>query len=303
MKKYASKLLLFGEYTIIKGGSALAFPLSNYCGNWDFSDDVDNANLLEWKKYIEGEQSHNSSVFGIDTERFEVDLKKGLFFNSDIPMGYGVGSSGALCAALYDEYAVKISKLSPASENVFQLKMIFQMLENFFHGSSSGVDPLICYLNQPLLLKGKREAELIKLKSPINNQSAIFLLDTRRSRQTEPLVNFFLEKLKNENFSTSFEMEWCVYNEAIIEAFLNQNHIDFFENIHLLSQFQYNHLSRMIPDDFVEIWKNGLESQLYTIKLCGAGGGGFLLGFTEDWEATKKVLRVSGFELIRVRTL
>lgn len=303
MKKYASKLLLFGEYTIIKGGSALAFPLSNYSGNWDFSDKFDNKNLLEWKKYIETEQAKNPTLFEINTKRFEADLNNGLFFNSDIPMGYGVGSSGALCAALYDEYATKTSKYLPISKNIFQLKIIFQTLENFFHGSSSGIDPLICYLNEPLLLKGKTEAELITLKPPTKANSAIFLLDTKCPRQTEPLVNFFLEKLKKEEFNTKFEEEWCNYNEVVIEAFLNQNHALFFENLHLLSQFQLHHLSQMIPNDFVDIWKYGLESQLYTVKLCGAGGGGFLLGFTEDWEGTKRMLRVSGYESIRVRTL
>ena len=291
MKKYASKLLLFGEYAIIKGGSALAFPLPNYTGYWDFSDGVDNENLKKWAVYIKKEQTKNSTIFDIDTQRFEADLQRGLYFNSNIPMGYGVGSSGALCAALYDEYSVKTAKLPPTEANVFQLKTIFQTLENFFHGSSSGIDPLICYLNEPLLLKGKTDAELVTLKPKKNPKSAIFLLDTKRPRKTEPLVNFFLEKLKNEDFNAAFEKEWCVYNELIINDLLNQNDVDFYKNLHKLSSFQFEHLEKMIPDDFKEIWKNGLETQLYTIKLCGAGGGGFLLGFTEDWEA----LRVASY--------
>jgi mevalonate kinase len=293
MKKYASKLLLFGEYTIIKGGSALAFPLPNYVGYWDFSVGVNNENLKKWCLYIETAQTKKPTIFDIDTQRFEADLKRGLFFNSNIPTGYGVGSSGALCAALYDEYSEKTVKLQPTEANVFPLKTIFQILENFFHGSSSGIDPLICYLNDPLLLKGKTDAELVTLKPKKNTKSVIFLLDTKRPRKTEPLVNLFLEKLKNEDFNTAFENEWCVYNELIINDFLNQNDVDFYKNLHKLSSFQFEHLSRMIPDDFKEIWKNGLETQLYTIKLCGAGGGGFLLGFTEDWEA----FRVSSYGL------
>lgn len=303
MKKYASKLLLFGEYTIIKGGSALAFPLPNYVGYWDFSLRVNNENLKKWCRYIQEAQSKNPTLFEIDTQRFEADLKRGLFFNSNIPTGYGVGSSGALCAALYDEYSVKTTKLQPNEANVFQLKTIFQTLENFFHGSSSGIDPLICYLNEPLLLKGKTDAELVTLKPKKNPQSAIFLLDTKRPRKTEPLVNFFLEKLKNEDFNTAFENEWCVYNELIINDFLNQNDENFYKNLQKLSSFQFEHLAKMIPDDFKEIWKNGLESGHYTIKLCGAGGGGFLLGFTENWEAFRVAsyeLRVSGYEFFAI---
>lgn len=33
-RKYQAKLLLFGEYTIIKGGQALAMPLSHYEASW-----------------------------------------------------------------------------------------------------------------------------------------------------------------------------------------------------------------------------------------------------------------------------
>ena len=38
---------------------------------------------------------------GSDTElnAFQRDLDAGLFFQSDIPTGYGLGSSGALCAS------------------------------------------------------------------------------------------------------------------------------------------------------------------------------------------------------------
>jgi mevalonate kinase len=300
MKKYASKLLLFGEYTIIKGGLALAFPLPNYQGNWAFSTKIDNKNLIKWKDYIDTAQAENPTIFNIDTHKFGADLKRGLYFESDIPTGYGVGSSGALCAALYDEYSVKTAKLPPTKANIFSLKTIFQTLENFFHGSSSGIDPLICYLNQPLLIKGKTEAELITFSPAKSSKSVIFLLDTKRPRKTEPLVNLFLKKLKNEDFNTAFENEWCFYNEKIITAFLNQNDTVFYQNLHKLSTFQFRYLPQMIPDDFKNIWKNGLENGLYTLKLCGAGGGGFLLGFTEDWAATEAFL--GRFGIISTRT-
>lgn len=289
-KKYPAKVLLFGEYSIIKGNSALAFPLIEYFGNWAFDNHVDNDNLKKWTTYINKIQQANPVDFQIDTNRFYNDLSKGLFFKSNIPMGYGVGSSGALCAALYDEYSVKNKRLPAKNDTIFTLKRIFQDLENFFHGSSSGVDPLICYINQPLLLKGKAEADLINLKKPTNNGGAVFLLNTQQPRQTEPLVHFFLEQLKKEDFEKAFENEWCIYNENMISAFLNQDYADFFNNLQQLSQFQFKYLPPMIPKGFENIWETSLEHQQFTLKLCGAGGGGFLLGFTEDWETTKDLL-------------
>lgn len=299
LKKYPAKVLLFGEYTIIKGNSALAFPSDEYFGNWAFDNNINNKNLSDWMTYINKIQQANSVDFQIDTNRFKNDLSKGLFFSSNIPMGYGVGSSGALCAALYDEYSIENQRLVPKNDTIFTLKRIFQDLENFFHGSSSGVDPLICYLNQPLLLKGKTEANLIELKKPINNGGAVFLLNTKQPRQTEPLVNFFLEQLRNEDFEDAFENEWCIYNEKIITAFLNQNYTKLFENLQLLSEFQLQYLPPMIPKGFEKFWKSSLEHQDFTIKLCGAGGGGFLLGFTQNWGKTSQLLS-KNFEIIKI---
>ena len=54
----------------------------------------------------------------------------------------------------------------------------------------------------------------------------------------------------------------------------------------------------MIPISFRELWEKGISSSIYTLKLCGSGGGGFLLGFTKDFEATKK--EFPGFTLQKV---
>ena len=38
------------------------------------------------------------------------------------------------------------------------------------------------------------------------------------------------------------------------------------------------------------LWQEGIDSNAYYLKLCGSGGGGFILGFTEDIEAAKSKL-------------
>lgn len=296
MKIYTAKVLLFGEYTIIKGSKALAFPLKTYQGSWKYSKSIDNENLKNWSKYIDSQLFINDCQF--DMKRFNIALSEGLYFDSDIPIGYGVGSSGALCAALYDEFSVPNTQLKIDKNSIFKLKNIFQILENFFHGSSSGIDPLICYLQKALLLKGKESVELINLKPSEDSNTTIFLLDTKQPRQTEPLVNLFLKSLKNKNFNKKIEEELCVYNEEAIEAFLAQNAAALFKNLALISQFQLNNFPSMIPKGFEELWANSLEEKVFTLKLCGAGGGGFILGFTQDWKGTKAIL--NNFDLIKV---
>jgi mevalonate kinase len=65
------------------------------------------------------------------------DFEKGWSFNSSIPIGHGVGSSGAYVAAVYDRYLAGKKHFDYASPSTTMANM-----EAFFHGSSSGMDPV-----------------------------------------------------------------------------------------------------------------------------------------------------------------
>jgi mevalonate kinase len=45
----------------------------------------------------------------------------------------------------------------------------------------------------------------------------------------------------------------------------------------------------MIPDSIRPVWEQGLKSGAYTLKLCGAGGGGFLLGIAQNTATLEKL--------------
>ena len=47
-----------------------------------------------------------------------------------------------------------------------------------------------------------------------------------------------------------------------------------------------DHFKPMIPSQFHEVWKK-VETNDYYLKLCGSGGGGFILGFTEVLKSRK----------------
>ena len=47
----------------------------------------------------------------------------------------------------------------------------------------------------------------------------------------------------------------------------------------------------MIPQSVVNIWREGLDSNIYSLKLCGSGGGGYILGFTKDFYKTEVMLK------------
>ena len=186
-KKFYSKVLLFGEYSVIQNSMALSIPYSLFEGRLTFRRDntavVDpelKAFSLYLKQLIEAEQL----LFNFDITSFEFGISQGLFFDSTIPQGYGVGSSGALVAAIFDRYEQEVH----SSLDISKLKKIFSQMESHFHGASSGVDPLISYLNSPILIKSKNELGPVMLPKFAKGAGGIFLLNTKRSRKTEPLV-------------------------------------------------------------------------------------------------------------------
>jgi mevalonate kinase len=287
-RSFQSKILLFGEYSIIQHSMALAIPYSLFEGKLVFKKKdqggIDHE-LQSMSKYIESEASKNAVLKDFDNDSFEFDVSQGLVFNSSIPRGYGVGSSGALCAALFERY------MSKKPEKLQELRGVLASLEGQFHGSSSGVDPLISYLGEAILMNHGEEFLTVKIPEYDQGDGGIFLLNTGRARRTEPLVNLYLEKCKNEDFRRQCADELIPYTNQCIQSFLEGELDSLYDNFKKLSRFQYDHFSPMIPKLFKDVWIDGIESGDYILKLCGAGGGGFLLGITKDFKQAKKSLK------------
>ena len=284
MTTFPSKLLLFGEYSIIKGAQALAIPFSRYNGQWEYGGEA--YNLAEWGDYLLNLQQKGDLLADLDVVAFQAALAKGLNFKSSIPTGYGVGSSGALCAAVYHTY-----KQGLAPQNPIELKQLLAQLESFFHGASSGIDPLVSYLKQGVWVQSKVQIQTIPSDFLSRLKSDFFLIDTHQARQTAPLVRVFNEKHEsNAAFRQTIKEVLIPLTNQTIQSFLAKKESDLFQNIHQTSDIQLHHFKEMIPSKFQQIWQNGLLSNIYKLKLCGAGGGGFILGISNDFEKTATIL-------------
>lgn len=238
---------------------------------------------MDLAKYLANNQA--SLGFDLDVNTFRKELAEGLYFQSTIPIGYGVGSSGAVTAGIYDRYVEEEVALE-----LDILKERLAVIESFFHGESSGIDPLICYLDQPILIESKTKIRKVVL-SPSKEKGSIFLLNTGIARQTEPLVKIFLENCKDEYYDLRCQSELAPLNDEAISVFIKRQWKDLFEIAHEISYFQYKHFQSMIPKGVKNTWLEGLGSDLFKLKLCGAGGGGFMLGFTKDMIQTKAMLK------------
>ena len=300
---FYAKILLFGEYGIIEDSQGLTLPYSFYKGTLKFSDNQSdfekksNESLQKYSDYLANLEL--SKDFKIDVEAFKNDIKKGLFFDSNIPQGYGVGSSGALVAAIFEKYSFK--KYIPENISKTQLKdlkKVFGELESYFHGKSSGIDPLICYMNLPILIENRESVDKVSIPKEEAGKGAIFLIDSGSIGETGPMVQIFFEKLKNEGFRKTLKEEFIKYNNACIDTFLNKEMTPFFKNLKNLSKWAYVHFKPMIPNNLYNAWKKGLDTNAYYLKLCGSGGGGYILGFAPDYAKADKMLEGFNKEVI-----
>ena len=140
------------------------------------------------------------------------------------------------------------------------------------------------------LIKSKNEIGTVGIPASADGNGAIFLLNTGQAGNTQPLVQHFLEKCKQEGFRKMLKNKFKKYNDASIEAFLKNEGKSLLSNVKSLSKVLYDHFQPMIPKLYRKLWKDGIESNAYYLKLCGSGGGGYILGFTENLEVAQEKL-------------
>lgn len=290
-ERYYSKVILFGEYSMIFDATALMIPLKRFSAQWRFASPLEasggaasNASLLRFADYI---TSLENTKDIIDTQRLKRDLNLGLFLSSDVPSGYGLGSSGTLVAAVYDGYAKQ------KTENLLQLKTLFGQMESYFHGSSSGIDPLQCYLGQPF----KITPEGVQLLSDdfLKKDIHICLIDTKIKSNTKPLVEHFKAQRENPKFLSRFQTEYLPCVKTCIDTMISDDNDLFFKSLKQLTQGQLQFLRPMITENTLPLFEADYDFH-FGVKISGSGGGGYVLGFTDDVEKASDLLK--DFEVI-----
>ena len=298
---FYSKILLFGEYGIIEDSKGLSIPYNFYKGALKIPNKINSISkssndiLKDFLNYLKQRK------INLDLVKFASDLDKGLYFDSSIPKGYGIGSSGALVAAIYDKYAFeKITVLENLTqEKLLRLKKIFSDMESFFHGKSSGLDPLNSYLSIPILINSKREIKVTGIPSQKSNgNGAVFLMDSGKIGSTAPMVSIFMDKMKKDGFRKIINEKFIKHTNLCVDDFLKGDLKSLFDNTKKLSKIVLDNFKPMIPKEFHNVWQSGIENNSYFLKLCGSGGGGYILGFTENFKEAKEQLKDHKLEVV-----
>jgi mevalonate kinase len=258
-----------------------------------------NQSLKDYLVYLKSIENEKDIRFALNTQNLERDVNLGLYFNSTIPQGYGAGSSGALVAALFHHYL-----LTPAPDQNLhepggitdQVRRQMSVMESYFHGSSSGLDPLTSWLGKPFSIDANKEIHFLSMPLfPDESKIKVFLIDTQVTGNTKPLVDWYKNQVELKQLDAT--MLHDLSNETQM-ALLDKEFTLFDKKLLQLSAFQFKNLHPMIPENIKKTWDAGLQSQIFTLKLCGSGGGGFVLGFTKDSQKCQKMISEMGFDVI-----
>lgn len=134
------KWILAGEHAVVRGHSALVFPM------------LEKTLTLSYRKSASAHLELHVHVLGQDPDKMQTLLKKlieygapligqsyanlqgHLHIESNIPVGVGMGASAALCVALARWFTAQ------RWINAAEIYAVARELEHFFHGKSSGLD-------------------------------------------------------------------------------------------------------------------------------------------------------------------
>ena len=289
---FNSKILLFGEYGIMHSSDALSIPYKRYNGFLTKSNILtedqkkSNRNIESLYEYMIQEEYLGDII---NSNKLKEEIDSGLYFESNIPIGSGLGSSGALVSSIISRY----SKVDLKSFSNVELKKIMSLIESKFHGNSSGLDPAVSYFNKPILYSNQKikPIDIVAFKD-----FKVYIIDSRIESSTKKMIKTFEDKMIDSEFRLFFNNKFITNTNQCIDHLINTPEL-FRNSIKELSNDTYNNFHEMIPNNIKNKWKEGIRNDSYYMKLCGSGGGGFFLAYDFDNQINSSFSEFNFFQI------
>lgn len=268
-RMYPAKLLLFGEYTVLSGSQALAIPIFNWQGKWSQQKKVDSHWVISYAQWLLDQHIITDAQHASILQ----DHQDGWLYQADIPEGCGAGSSGALVAAWFDRYC------EGNKNNITDAAKVMALMESYFHGKSSGMDPLVSWTQQAIVKDSHPQFHAV-IDPGIPQGWNLYLLDSQTDRSTSALVHTYQEKFSDPDFASSVTKLLIPVVDHAIHFYLSGSQEMLTTCLQQISSFQRKYFDAMIPLSVQQTWDTLMQLPGVIVKLCGAGGGGFFLIFS-----------------------
>lgn len=289
---FNSKILLFGEYGIMHDSDALSIPYKRFNGFLTKSNTLtedqkkSNRNIESLYEYMIQEEYLGDII---NSNNLKEEIDSGLYFESNIPIGSGLGSSGALVSSIISRY----SKVDLKSFSNAELKKIMSLIESKFHGNSSGFDPAVSYFNKPMLYSNQK---IKPIDTIAFEDFKVYIIDSRIESSTKKMIKTFEDKMIDSEFRLFFNNKFITNTNQCIDHLINTPEL-FRNSIKELSNDTYNNFHEMIPNNIKNKWKEGIRNDSYYMKLCGSGGGGFFLAYDFDNQINSSFSEFNFFQI------
>jgi mevalonate kinase len=109
------------------------------------------------------------------------------------------------------------------------------------------------------------------------------------------LVEHFKAQRENPEFLNRFQTEYLPCVKTCIDTMISDDKELFFKSLKQLTQGQLQFLRPMITENTLPLFEADYDFH-FGVKISGSGGGGYVLGFTDNVEKATNLLM--DFEVI-----
>lgn len=287
-----AKLLLFGEHAAVYGYPALGLtlPLSTevflstrttgtHHQSWQLPvlTRTEKQKLMELETYFRRIFPRLSQIPFI-----HVRIK------TNIPKGAGFGSSAALCTAL-SKAVLGLLKKHTDQKAFWKLA---NNAEKIFHGTPSGVDTGLAFMNGLFRFSGRKNS-LPNIKKVVCPSFVLVVGALRRTENTKSLVSRIRKHVQKKHMFTKQTLKslGAKTDQFIFASRQRKTHLLFLDTFGALAEAAQTELGQLSlsTKDLEEVFLTAACAGSLGEKLSGAGGGGAYYCVCRNQQTAKKI--------------